>query len=172
MELDFEMDKITSSIENAETGERLKTLVLPLGKADLKLVTKKSGWLFNWKTEFAQLGRNVYKLVTEKEPNVIQGLISFEKKEDHVFMHLIESALANIGRKKRYDGVCGNLVAYGCKLSEEYGFDGEMAFISKTTLIAHYEKVLGAIHIGGGRMIIRKKDAVVLINKYFSKEEK
>jgi hypothetical protein len=29
MELDFEIDKITESIENAETGETLDTLVLP-----------------------------------------------------------------------------------------------------------------------------------------------
>jgi len=36
MELDFEIDKITESIENAETGESLNTLVLPVTQADLK----------------------------------------------------------------------------------------------------------------------------------------
>jgi len=41
MELDFEIDKITESIENAETGETLDTLVLPVTLADLKGVTKK-----------------------------------------------------------------------------------------------------------------------------------
>ena len=46
MELDFEVDKITESIENAETGESLDTLVLPVTKADFEVVTKKSGWLF------------------------------------------------------------------------------------------------------------------------------
>ena len=49
MELDFEIDKITESIENADTGESLDTLVLPLTQADLKQVTKKNGWLFDWK---------------------------------------------------------------------------------------------------------------------------
>ena len=38
MELDFEVDKITESIENAETGETLDTLVLPVTKADLEEV--------------------------------------------------------------------------------------------------------------------------------------
>jgi hypothetical protein len=42
MELDFEIDKITESIENAETGELLDTLVLPVTKADLEKITKKS----------------------------------------------------------------------------------------------------------------------------------
>jgi hypothetical protein len=50
MELDFEIDKITESIENAETGETLDTLVLPVTKADLEEVTKKkAGFLIgNW----------------------------------------------------------------------------------------------------------------------------
>ena len=36
MELDFEIDKITNSIEDVQTGEVLKTIVLPLEKIDLK----------------------------------------------------------------------------------------------------------------------------------------
>jgi len=40
MELDFEVDKITESIEDAKTGEALDTLVLPVTKADLKEITK------------------------------------------------------------------------------------------------------------------------------------
>ena len=46
MELDFEIDKITESIENAETGETLDTYVLPVTKDDLKEITKKNGWIF------------------------------------------------------------------------------------------------------------------------------
>ena len=47
MELAFEIDKITESIENADTGETLDTLVLPVTKDDLKETTKKNGWLFD-----------------------------------------------------------------------------------------------------------------------------
>jgi len=60
MELDFEIDKITESIESVETGERFDTLVLPVGEADLRGVTKKNGWLFNWKSELEDY--QVYKL--------------------------------------------------------------------------------------------------------------
>ena len=71
MELDFEIDKITESIENAETGEMLDTLVLPITKADLEEVTKKNGWIFNWKQGFSEPEKQVYKLVTEQEPYTV-----------------------------------------------------------------------------------------------------
>ena len=105
MELDFEIDKITESIENAETGETLETLVLPVTKADLEKVNKKNGWLFDWKLEFSEPEKQVYKLVVEKEPKTIHGMVSLEKREKHVFMHLIESAPCNIGKEKKYLGV-------------------------------------------------------------------
>ncbi|MCL2044602.1 MAG: hypothetical protein FWG89_10735 [Treponema sp.] len=43
MELAFEIDKITESIENAETGETLETVVFSVTKADLEEITKKNG---------------------------------------------------------------------------------------------------------------------------------
>jgi hypothetical protein len=64
-------------------------------------------------------------------------------------------------------GVCGNLTAFGCKLSMEYGFGGVVAFISKTALIPHYEKTLGAVHLGGNRMAIFEPNAKDLIDNYF-----
>ena len=100
MELVFKVEKITESIENAETGESLDTLVIPATKADFEVVTKKSGWLFNWKQEFSEPERQVYKLVTAKEPQTIQGLVSLKKMKDHVFMYLIESAPCNRGKEK------------------------------------------------------------------------
>jgi hypothetical protein len=171
MELAFEVDKITESIENAETGETLDTLVLPVTEADLKQVTKKNGWLFDWKLAYNQTGHQLYKLVAEQEPQTIQGLVSLEEREKHIFMHLIESAPCNIGKGKKYLGVCGKLTAYGCKLSKEYGFDGVIAFDPKTALIPHYQKTLGAVLISERRMAIFEKDAQVLLDKYFPETE-
>ena len=167
MELAFEIDKITESIENADTGETLETFVLPVTQADLKETTKKNGWLFDWKLELAEPEKQVYKLVTEKEPHTIQGLVSLEKLKDHVLMHLIESAPINRGKGKKYLGVCGNLTAFGCKMSKDYGFDGAIAFDAKNALIPHYEKTLGAVHLGGNRMGIFEENAQKLIDKYF-----
>jgi len=47
MELDFVIDKITESIEDSQTGEVYKTLVLPVNTADLQSINKKNNWLFD-----------------------------------------------------------------------------------------------------------------------------
>ena len=57
-----------------------------LTKVDLKTVTKKIGWVFDWKYELNQPEREVYKLIITENANVIQGLISLEIKFDHVYM--------------------------------------------------------------------------------------
>ena len=82
-------------------------------------------------------------------------------------MHLVENAPFNRGENKVYSGVAGNLVAFACKLSFQRGHEGDIAFISKTQLIDHYVKRLGAVHFGGRLMIIETRAAVKLINRYF-----
>ena len=114
--------------------------------------------------------RDVFKLTITQNIGVIQGLISLEIKSDHVYMHLVESAPFNKGKAKVYSGVPGNLVAFACKLSFQRGHEGNVSFISKTQLIEHYEKSLGAFHFGGRLMIIETNAALQLINKYFPKK--
>ncbi len=142
--LSAQFDKITNSIEEVNTGISYETNTLPVTKEDLKAVTKKNGWNFNWKIELRMPHHEVYKLIKKEEQNIIQGLICFELKEGYVEMHLIETAPHNFGKNKRYIGVMYNLVAFVCKLSFDNGFDGVVAFTAKTTLIKHYQEKLGA----------------------------
>ncbi len=86
-------------------------------------------------------------------------------------MHLVESAPFNKGKTKVYSGVPGNLVAFACRLSFQRGFEGNISFISKTQLIDHYLKTLGAFHYGGRLMIIETQAALKLIDKYFKNKE-
>ena len=166
--LDFIIDELTNSIKNVVTGDSFQTEVSRVTKNDLKVITKKNNWLFDWKQELKQPERDIYKLTIVNNPNVIQGLVSLEVKSDHVFMHLVESAPFNKGKNKMYSGVPGNLVAFACKLSFQRGHEGNVSFISKTQLIEHYIKSLDAIHIGGRLMIINTKSALKLVNKYYS----
>jgi hypothetical protein len=165
--LDFEVDKLTNSIENVISGDSFSTDITLISLNDLKSVTKKNGWQFDWKLEFKQPEKDVYKLTIVNNQSIIQGLISLEIKADHVYMHLVESAPFNKGKKKVYAGVPGNLVAFACKLSFQRGFDGNVSFFSKSKLVQHYIETLGAIHFGGRIMIIDTNAALKLINKYF-----
>jgi hypothetical protein len=164
--LDLRIDKLTNSIENTFSGEFFDTEVTQLVKGDLKTI-KKSDWQFDWKLEFRTPNIEVYKLTTLNNPTIVQGLLSIEDKGDHIFMHLIESAKFNKGKSKLYIGVPGNLVAFACKVSRQKGYEGYVAFDSKTVLIEHYRQTLGATHLIRQRMFVDPIAADRLISRYF-----
>lgn len=165
--LDFEIGKLTDSILNRISGDSFRTEISLITKVDLKTITKSRGWSFDWKYEFNQLDREVYKLTIVDNLKVVQGLISLTVKSDHVYMYLLESAPFNIGKNKLYEGVPGNLVAFACKLSFQRGGAGFVSFESKTKLIDHYVKTLGAYYFGGHLMVIDSIAAKKLVDKYF-----
>lgn len=98
--LNFVIDKLTNSIENIQTGDVFPTSITLLTTADLKSVTKKHGWQFDWKYELKQPEREVYKLTIPNNISIIQGLISLEFKTDHIYMHLVESVPFNKVKQK------------------------------------------------------------------------
>jgi hypothetical protein len=165
--LDFVIDRLTNSIINTISGDNFQTEVSLLAKNDLKNITRKNGWKFDWKSEFQDIRKEVYKLTIANNLNIVQGIISISIFEDHVYMNLLESASFNIGKNKLYEGVAGNLVAFACKVSFQKGFEGYVAFVAKTRLIKHYEKTLGAYHFKNQRMIVETEQAMRLVEKYF-----
>jgi hypothetical protein len=164
----LEIDELTNSIKNIISGDSFSTDISRITRSDLKKITKKNGWQFDWKLELKHPERDVFKITIVNNQTIIQGLISLEVRSDHVYMHLVESAPFNKGKTKLYSGVPGNLVGFACKLSFQRGLEGNVAFISKTQLINHYKESLGAIHAGGRLMIINSDAAFKLINRYFS----
>ncbi|AQY21064.1 hypothetical protein [Riemerella anatipestifer] len=166
-ELDFIVDKLTNSIQNTISGDSFQTEISRFTIKDSRQTTKKNGWNFDWKAELNNNLNEVYKLTIVNNSDIIQGLLSVRKEADHIYMNLLENAPFNIGNNKLYEGVAGNLVAYACRLSFQYGFEGFVAFTAKTRLIEHYEKTLGAHHFGGHRMIIPTDSSKVLVQKYF-----
>jgi hypothetical protein len=160
------IDKLTNSIENITTKEIFDTDIFKLTELDLKQINPKD-WQFNWAKEIKDKTKFVYKLTTVKNPTIIQGLLSIEDKQDHIFMHLIESAKFNKGKNKVYLGVPANLVAFACKVSAEKGYEGFLAFDAKSALIKHYQDSLHATHFRGQRMFIETNAAFKLILQYF-----
>jgi hypothetical protein len=165
-EINIEIDQLTNSIENSVTGEVFDTQVVQLNKSDKKNINP-AEWLFDWETELDLKNREGYKLTTVNNPKIIHGMLCLEDKNDHIFIHLVESANFNKGTNKMYLGVAGNLFAFACKLSFEKGYEGYVAFDSKSALIEHYKKKLGATHFKGQRMYIETVNALKLVKKYF-----
>lgn len=165
--ISIEIDKLTNSIVNTISGDSFPTDIHPISKADLKIVSKKNNWQFNWASESKLTDRQIYKLTIRNNPEIVQGLVSISDYSDHFYLHLIESAPFNLGKNKLYEGVPGNLFAFTCKSSWDKGYQGFVSFTSKTKLIEYYEKILGATHIGGYKMVIFPQEALKLIKKYF-----
>ena len=164
--LDFVIDKLTNSIENTSTGEVFDTEVVRLTLKDISQI-KKADWQFDWAKEIKDKTKEIYKLTTVNNPTIIHGLLSIEDMQDHIFMHLIESAKFNKHKNKVYVGVPGNLVAYACKISVDKGYQGFLAFDAKSALIKHYKESLYATHFRGLRMFIESNAALRLISQYF-----
>ena len=51
---DVEIDELTNSIKNVISGDSFSTDISLITKADLKKITKKDGWQFDWKLELKQ----------------------------------------------------------------------------------------------------------------------
>jgi hypothetical protein len=164
---DFMVDRLTDSICNVKSGDSFQTTVALVSKVELSAASQSGTWKFDWKTEFRDISREVYKLTINGNEDIIQGLISISIKPDFVYMNLVENATFNIGRGKVYEGVAGNLVAFACRLSFQRGYNGFVGFLAKSKLIEHYSTTLGADHIGGGRMIIDNVAANELVSKYY-----
>ena len=163
------IDKITKSIEEKNTRIIFETEVIPINSKEIEMVHRKDGWQFNWKKEFKQPYRKVYKLII-KGDNIIQGIISLMPvpRQLYIELQLIETAPHNYGKQKQFSGVAANMVAFACKESFESGFNGYVSFTAITKLIEHYKETLGAEIIFSNRMVISTVSAEKLVNSYYS----
>ena len=144
IELDFIVDKLTNSIENAITGDIFDTEIIQLSVKNFKEIIS-NDWLFDWKQEIRNKSKEVYKLTIKNNAQIIQGKI------------------------KIYLGIPGNLVAFACQQSFMKGYGGYVSFISKSKLIEHYSDTLGAKVLFANTMIIETSAALKLIHKYYNK---
>ncbi|QHW35701.1 hypothetical protein GZH47_32940 (plasmid) [Paenibacillus rhizovicinus] len=147
----------------------------PLTSRDVQRMVKDGGpnsWepAFDWSLYFRYNRTEVYKMVI-KGNDYIQGCIAFEIKEDHVYVHLIESAPHNF-KGKEFEMIGEHMLAFACKRSEQLGFEGAVALQSKTgprfvPLMRYYMgPKIRAEHLGNGYMIIDGPSADRLIMLY------
>ena len=145
------------------TQERIEARIDLIDTNDL--LKLKKGWLFDWKKEYETEGNYVYKVITPNN-DVIHGLISIRKESDHLFVNLLEKSILNTGNEKLFNNVAGILLAFSCRLAFAYGYDGFVAFESKSGLINHYSNFYGARMLSGLRMYFDTLASKLLIEKY------
>ena len=164
--INVEIDQLTNSIVNVISGDVFETEFFKVTKKEIEL----KRWLFDWKYEISDKKNEVYKMTIKENSKVIQGLLSLQPREGHVFINLVENAKFNRGKQKMYLGVGGNMFAFACKRSMELGFEGYVGFDAKTSLINYYHSTLGAQRAIGNRMFIDNVASAKLIMQYFKNE--
>lgn len=137
-------------IINERSNEKFSVEIISISSLDFQSIKK--NFKFNWKQQF-QLYK-VYKLCTDQNPFIIQGLIALEEREGYLFLPLIELAPFNIGKNKLYSRIADLLVAFAIEQSFDKGFDGAVSFIAKSSLVNHYKRRFNAKLITKNYMVI------------------
>jgi len=123
-------------IVETSIGNRHKVKISLVDSVDYKALNKER-YFFDWKEE---QNFEVYKLCIVDSSDIL-GLISLERipNEWRVHIRLLTVSFENQGKKKIYDNIAGNLIAYAAKIAvADYA---ELACISlrpKTEIAKHY----------------------------------
>lgn len=162
----IKIEKFTPCLIETSSGKIVDTQYSLATIKDLEIID----WNFKW-FDKALNDSEIYKL-TIKDDIEIQGLIALNdfKKDNAIYVTLAESAPHNIGKTKKYDGVGGHLFAIAIQKSMERGYGGFVFMDAKNIeLVNHYQKNLGAVHIGGAhpyRMFIDEDNAQKILKFY------
>lgn len=152
-------------ITGVETGERLEVIVSPVIDKDFNILTKKR-YLFPWK-EWKDKAW-LYKLCTPNGNKIFGVMALIDVPEDkRMEIKLLASSIENVGKKKRYNGIAGCLIAYACRESViKYADLACVSLVPKTKLKNHYVKKYNMIDSGGKQVYLDGKSLNDLIVKY------
>lgn len=162
MEVDILIDAITDCLIDTRTGEEVETEYrmreTPIRPKDYR------GWKFNWSiTE--KNGYDIYELFL-KDDDTVQGRISVKIDGGVADVEIVEAAPHNYSHLGRFEGVGAHLFAIACQVSFDAGYDGVVAFTSKSNLVEYYMDKLNAVEITPRRMVIFEEAAQILLDKY------
>lgn len=131
--------------------------------------TRRMKWTFDWRKELHSSKRKVYKLVDDHNGSIIGG-ISFEIREDHIYVVLLDSASPtryNANPPRFYLNVMKLLLAFASLESDRLGFDGFLALTPKTKLQSYYHKHFCAFLLPQGMMGINGGIMKAIIELYY-----
>ena len=139
-------------------------------------------WNFNFNKHVRKLNCSGYVLVTDINPNVIEGCMIFEMIEKAIpSIAYLEIAPHNRKPQKRYENIAGCLIAYAFKLSliKGKGYYKGLLFLDiseekeedQQKLMRMYSQKYNAKLYAGGTMVIMDEGGEELIKRYLDPTE-
>ena len=151
--------------------------ILDARSIKITLPSVTDGWRFNFYKHIKKKDFEIYVLVKDETPNIIEGCLTFEMKDKiEPYMAFVEVAPHNYGNGKEHERVAGCLIAYACRLSfmkADDVYKGWLAFDvleenkeDEIKLMAIYSKKYGALKYTDTTMVIPPIGGQKLIDEY------
>lgn len=142
-----------------------------------EMPSMQTGWQFNFNKHIKLPNSQTYVLVTEENPDIIEGCLVFQMQDKVVpYLAYVEIAPHNKTKPKRYDFVAGCLIAYACKLSFDQGKNHHQGYLTfdvmeekeedQIKLMELYSTKYKAFKVAETTMLIIPKDGKALIELY------
>ncbi|MEM1328822.1 MAG: GNAT family N-acetyltransferase [Bacteroidota bacterium] len=156
-------------IKDKESGKKLQSAIEAVVKSDYSWIKNSSNFKFDWSIES---DNEVYKIYLLDSEDQILGLISLTDypEEFRIHMNLIETSANQRGDIKTIENIAGCLLAFGCEVAFNRGYDGFMSLLPKTKLIDLYQDKYGFRQFGR-LLAVEGRIARSLIEKYLLDEE-
>lgn len=161
--IEVEIDEFTECLRDTKTDTLVDTSFSKMSPKEAASITKE--WQFNWGNP--PKDSTLYALKVNGVEGA-QGLLAIRElaSEHTMYVDLVESNPANVGKDGAYKGVGGHLFAEACRQAKNNSYD-YIYFDAKTKLVDYYHKTLGAVSISNQRMVIDGEAFNNLIKKYY-----
>lgn len=131
-------------------NQQIQVSVEPMARSDAESTNLLPAWQTSWTSEY--LAEEHFQKYAAKVGDELIALGAYEVLNRSLVVHIVymeaqpeSNPNLDDGRPK-YTGIGRLMIAYGIKLSIDYGFAGDVVLEAKTTELArHYERDFGAV---------------------------
>ncbi len=134
------------------SGNKINVDILPMSKADAEITNQNPKWQTSWTSDY--ISDNKLDKYSVKYNEKLIALGAYEISSSGLIVHITyieaepESNPVFVGNERAFYNIGKLLIAFGIKLSIDYGFGGDVELNAKTTKLAeHYEKDFGAVKL-------------------------
>lgn len=132
--------------------QKIPALILPMTQEDADQTNASPVWQTSWTSDYLMNER--FEKYAVKVDDELIALGAYEILKNTLVVHIVymeaqpESNPVLDGDNPKYTEIGRLLIAYGIKLSIDYGFAGDVVLEAKTEKLArHYEQDFGAVQL-------------------------
>ncbi len=166
-------------ISRVSDGKLIDALIRVGVKTEMPSI--QNGWRFNFAKQLRLFNSEVYVLVKEGSPEVIEGCMIYQVLKNGIqYMAFVEVAPHNRLPDRTHDLVAGCLIAFACRQSMKLGENHHKGWLTfdvqeeskedEIKLMAMYSKKYKAVKFDETTMLISPENGELLIEEYLKRK--